>query len=724
MNALQISPELEAQILKLAQAQQQSPDTFIQGLLNGKQPQHNPQQKLLDEVLYFVAQQGWQYQSTSFLRSLVKFLAEKLELEYAFVDEFADADKTIARTVVFYANGDYADNIIYPLLDTPCAGVLTEGLCTYPGNIQQLFPLDAMLVDAGAESYAGVPLWSSQGERIGLVAVMGQQPFQQPELVNAMLQIVAVRTAHELERIQYENSLRTSEQFMRSILDSITAHIAIVREDGTIVATNGAWKRFATENGATGNVSEEANYLEVCDNTVGEEAIAAHRIAAGIRAVLQGQQSEFHLEYPCDTPKKQLWFHCHVTPLQYGTQKQVIVAHENITVFKQTQNELEKYRQNLEILVEQRTLQLAVTNERLREEIHERHHAESILRTEKLQTELILDNVADAVLLSDTTPAIVYVNPAWEQLTGYKQAEVVGKNPSILHSSHTPKSTYDDLWQTIKQGEVWSGLIFNQRKDGSQYDALATIVPIVDVSGEIRNYVEVHRDVTEERQLNAMKEAFIANAAHDLGNPVAVLQTSLHLLKRNPAQIEKRVAIIENQVDRLFALVRDLLTVSRLDRKMMLPQLASLNINTLIATTLEAQQSLADELAQTLIFTPQLELPYARADAEQIERVIVNLVSNALRYTPSGGSIEIKTQQLDDNIVFSVKDNGIGIAPDDIPFIFDRFFRSSNAQATTHGTGLGLAIVKEIVQLHHGNIVAESKLGEGTTFSVYLPTMP
>jgi PAS domain S-box-containing protein len=724
MNALQINPELEAEILKLAQAQQQSPDTFIHGLLNGKQPQHNPQQKLLDEVLYFVAQQGWQYQSSSFLRSLVKFLAEKLELEYAFVDEFADADKTIARTVVFYANGDYADNIIYPLLDTPCAGVLTEGLCTYPGNIQQLFPLDAMLVDAGAESYAGVPLWSSQGERIGLVAVMGRQPFQQPELVNAMLQIVAVRTAHELERIQYENSLRTSEQFMRSILDSITSHIAIVSEDGTIMATNGAWKRFAAENGATGNVSEQANYLKVCDNTVGAEAVTAQRIAAGIRAVLQGQQSEFHLEYPCDTPKKQLWFHCHVTPLQYGTQKQVIVAHENITVFKQTQNELEKYRHNLEVLVEKRTIQLAVTNERLREEIHERHHTESILRTEKLQTELILNNVADAVLLSDTTPAIVYVNPAWEQLTGYKQAEVVGKNPSILHSNHTPKSTYDDLWQTIKAGEVWSGLIFNQRKDGSQYDALSTIVPIVDVAGEIRNYVEVHRDVTEERQLNAMKEAFIANAAHDLGNPVAVLQTSLHLLKRNPAQIEKRVAIIENQVDRLFALVRDLLTVSRLDRKMMLPQLAPLNINTLIATTLDAQQSLADELAQTLIFTPQSELPYTNADAEQIERVIVNLVSNALRYTPAGGSIELTTQQLDDKVVFTVKDNGIGIAPDDIPFVFDRFFRSGNAQATTHGTGLGLAIVKEIVQLHQGKIVADSKLGEGTTFSVYLPTIP
>jgi PAS domain S-box-containing protein len=591
---LKISSELEAQILQLAQTHQQSPEDFIRTLIhNGEAQQRlsNPNQKLLDDVLSFVAQGGWQQHGETFLRSLVKYLAEQLQVEYAFVDEFADETKTIARTVVFWAGSDYAENIVYALENTPCEGVLTLGLCTYPANIQQLFPLDAMLVDAGAEAYSGVPLWNSQGERIGLVAVMGKQPFPQPELINAVLQIVAVRTAHELERIQYEKELAT-------------------------------------------------------------------------------------------------------------------------------------YQQNLETLVEQRTIQLAVTNEILRGEIHERQNTEAILRTEKLQTELILNNVADAVLLADTTPAIVYVNPAWEQQTGYQQGEVVGKNPNILHSGNTPKSTYEDLWQTIADGQVWTGLMFNRRKDGSQYDALATIVPIVEPNSIIRNYVEVHRDVTEERQLNAMKEAFIANAAHDLGNPVAVLQTSLTLLKRNPAQYDKRIAIIENQADRLFALVRDLLTVSRLDRKMMIPQLAPLNLNTLVARILEAQQALADERSQTLIFTPQPDIPPVIADAEQIERVMVNLVSNALRYTITGGTIEIQIQHVYDRVAFIIKDEGIGIPADDLPFIFDRFFRSVNAQSVTHGTGLGLAIVKEIVNLHNGNITVESNLGRGTTFMVYLPIAP
>jgi PAS domain S-box-containing protein len=340
-----------------------------------------------------------------------------------------------------------------------------------------------------------------------------------------------------------------------------------------------------------------------------------------------------------------------------------------------------QYQQQLEELVEKCTPELTLANRLLQEEINEHRRVEALLRAEKFQTELILNNVADAVVFTDTAGNILYVNPAWEQLTGYSKEEVIGENPRILKSGRTPQTTYAELWQTITSGEIWSGLLFNQRKDGVQYDSHMIVAPILDTAGAIRNYVAVQHDVTKERQLNAMKEAFIANAAHDLANPVAVLRASVHLLKRNPAQLEKRLGIIENQIDRLAALIRDLLTISQIDRQMLTPEFAPMDINHLVERVTAAQKALADEQGQSLVFTPQATLPGILADTEHLERVVVNLVSNAMNYTPSGGQIEVQTQLEQEHVVLSVKDTGIGIAPEDLPLIFNRFFRSDNAQA-------------------------------------------
>ena len=395
---------------------------------------------------------------------------------------------------------------------------------------------------------------------------------------------------------------------------------------------------------------------------------------------------------------------------------------QDVTEQKLAEEELRLYREQLERLVNERTAELEAITRRLRHEIMERQEAQEALLAEKQHTEMILTHVADGVMSTDVQGNILYVNPAWEQLTGYTVAEVKGRNPRFLQSGYSKRSNYKDMWETIMRGDVWTGLFINRHKDGSNFDTLETIVPVKNAQGEITHFVSVWRDVTKEQKLATMKEEFIANAAHDLNNPITVLYTTLYLLKRDPAQLERRLALFEDQIALLQSLVDDLLTVSRLERRLMPPTFKLVDLNAIIAKVVEPQALLAANKALTLICSNPLTDPlFIYGDPELLTRVVVNLVANAVNYTPYGGCVTITSYREGSSAVFVVDDTGIGISAHDLPHIFDRFYRSDSARRAGQGTGLGLAIVKEIVDLHQGTIDVKSVTNEGTRFRVLLP---
>ncbi len=158
-------------------------------------------------------------------------------------------------------------------------------------------------------------------------------------------------------------------------------------------------------------------------------------------------------------------------------------------------------------------------------------------------------------------------------------------------------------------------------------------MPVKNEDNAVLHFVEVHRDVTEERRITQMREAFIANAAHDLANPIAVLETSLYLLKRQPDQLERRLPTFEQQIKHLHSLVRDLLTVSRLDRRIMLPRYEPCDLNQIIQSVVDAEQVLAHKTQIELTFTPDETMPVLVSDDDHLRRVLVNLISNAIQYT-------------------------------------------------------------------------------------------
>jgi PAS domain S-box-containing protein len=258
---------------------------------------------------------------------------------------------------------------------------------------------------------------------------------------------------------------------------------------------------------------------------------------------------------------------------------------------------------------------------------------------------------------------------------------------------------------------------------------------LFDNAGNLLEYQSVGRDITaikelEERQreLNLAKEReeflrdFLSTMSHDLQTPLSVMRTNLYMLKKSPDKSPERIEKIDKQIDKLSSMIADILTVARLEH---LPDLEHQPNN--IANLLENSiNPLRDEARAKNIELEMAELPFSvtiEADATEFQRAISNLISNAIKYTPEGGKICVEIQQDKDKLLIEIIDSGIGIDDEDLPHIFERFYRAKNAKNFEKGTGLGLAIVQRIVELHHGTISVKSHLGEGSRFIISLPLL-
>jgi signal transduction histidine kinase len=220
-----------------------------------------------------------------------------------------------------------------------------------------------------------------------------------------------------------------------------------------------------------------------------------------------------------------------------------------------------------------------------------------------------------------------------------------------------------------------------------------------------------------------LKSRLIADLAHDLTNPVSNLRLRLYVLKNAPQRLTESLSVMDSLVDHLETLATELLTLSHLDSDALhvATTLEVRDLNPIVKKMVRCCTPLAEskQLALKVDTAPQA-LTAATAE-KPIERAIVNLIANAISYTPSGGEVVVSTRRENDQVVVSVRDTGIGISPAALPHIFERFYRSKEVKGTIHGTGLGLTIVKEIVQKHGGRVQVSSDLGKGSVFEIWLP---
>jgi PAS domain S-box-containing protein len=351
-----------------------------------------------------------------------------------------------------------------------------------------------------------------------------------------------------------------------------------------------------------------------------------------------------------------------------------------------------------------------------------------------------IEQAAESVIITDTEANIIYVNPAFERITGYSRAEVIGQNPRLLKSGRQAPAFYQDLWSTITAGQVWRGHFINKKKDGTLYTIDATIAPVKNEQGDIVNYVGVRRDITRELQLEeqyrqAQKMQAVgqltAGIAHDFNNLLTAINGFAELTRfRLPADhaLQEMLGKILDSGQAAASLVKQLMIFSR---KQVL-ELTVLDLNTVVVNIEKMlQRIIGEQIILKTALAPDLGL--VKVDAAQMEQVIVNLAVNARDAMPNGGRLTIETAnvtldeaysalhlevQPGEYVQLAVSDNGTGMNDEVKARLFEPFFTT---KASGQGTGLGLATVFGVVKQSRGHIRCYSEVGVGTTFKIYLP---
>ena len=250
-------------------------------------------------------------------------------------------------------------------------------------------------------------------------------------------------------------------------------------------------------------------------------------------------------------------------------------------------------------------------------------------------------------------------------------------------------------------------------------------MPMRNASGEEGVVLIVH-DITRLKRLEDVRREFVANVSHELRTPLSIFRGYLENLRDNPdlprAELEAILGVMEKHALRLNALVEDLLIVARLESREERLQPEEIEFASFLREVVDDWRLRSQTKKITIIAEVQPNLPPLFADALRIEQVLINLIDNAIKYTPAGGHVWIRANAHGAELELRITDDGVGILPADLPHVFERFYRADKARSREQGgTGLGLSIVKHIVQAHGGSVTAESSYGHGTTVIIRLP---
>lgn len=342
---------------------------------------------------------------------------------------------------------------------------------------------------------------------------------------------------------------------------------------------------------------------------------------------------------------------------------------------------------------------------------------------EVIEFKHVLEPFPAPVLITSAEAKIVYVNPAWEQLTGYQFDEVKGENPRLLKSNKTDKRLFLKMWQALSQGKTFtSESIVDKRKDGTEFNINSIIFPIRKNNKNIL-YVQLELDITNRKRLEDLKQEFLSTATHELKTPITTLKLLIEsqLRKMMSKQFTKinirELKLINRELDRLTHIVEDLSDVSRIEAGKLRMNMKLVNIANIIKDAVHQMKTIAQDHPITI--RPSKPI-YVVADEDRIKQVLINLIKNAFKYSSPKSEVVITAKVQGNHCVVSVQNEGVGIPKNKQPYIFDRFYQLHSG--SKGGLGLGLYISKKIIEQHKGKVWLESKECHLTTFYFSLLT--
>ena len=366
-------------------------------------------------------------------------------------------------------------------------------------------------------------------------------------------------------------------------------------------------------------------------------------------------------------------------------------------------------------------------------DLTERRRHEEQLRESEERLRLIVDGVRDhAMFLLDAEGRVVSWNPAAQQVLGYLSSAVIGQDAAMLYAREDRESGKP---QAEMSAVAHAGFFHTEgwkvRADGSRFWADTSISAIRDSRDAVSGFVHIVKDLSDQRRIQELEAEghrmleFIAMLSHELRNPLAPIRNAVSMLKLPDGQQQpgRYADMIARQVAHLTRLVDDLLDVSRITSGKIELERASLEINTLVQLAVESMRATLEAYGHTLTVNLAAQPVFIDGDSVRLTQVIVNLLSNAAKYTAPNGKVDVSVGRNHSVVRIEVSDSGIGMSPTMIERAFEPFVQGDRSPGRIEGgLGIGLTLVKKIVDLHGGSVVAASAgANKGTKFTVTLP---
>jgi two-component system phosphate regulon sensor histidine kinase PhoR len=327
----------------------------------------------------------------------------------------------------------------------------------------------------------------------------------------------------------------------------------------------------------------------------------------------------------------------------------------------------------------------------------------------------VLSSLTDGVIMTDSEENIMLVNPAAERLFNFKEEKVIGRP---LIEAIQDYEVDNAVKKCLKTATEQTALL-----DSATGKFLRVIVAPI-TTGRATASLILLQDLTELRNLQTMRRELVGNISHELRTPIAGIKAMVETLKNNASNDKAArkdfLARIDGEVDRLAQIVSELTELSRIETGRADFRIAPMDLNQVIDEVVAQMKPLAKKQHVTITTDLDKDRHMIEADKEKIRQTIINLVHNAIKFNNSGGKIKISTSTDSKSAIVSIADTGIGISKEDLPHVFERFYKVDEARSKG-GSGLGLAIAKHTIQAHGGNIRAQSEQGKGSIFTFSLP---